>query len=59
MTLTLSIPVLRAKARAAFPAGHPVRTLLDNLPDVLTSEELAAIGPSILVLAATPAGREA
>ena len=49
------VPALRRKAAAAFPSGHPVRTLLENLPDVLTSEQLAAIGPSLIVLAATPA----
>jgi hypothetical protein len=57
--MTADIPALRAKARTAFPAGHPVRTLLDNLPDALTSEQLAAIGPSIMALAATPADQGA
>ena len=57
--MTADIPALRRKAAAAFPSGHPVRTLLENLPDVLTSEQLAAIGPSLIVLAATPASLEA
>lgn len=48
------VPALRRKAAAAFPSGHPVRALLENLPDVVTPEELAAIGPAILALAATP-----
>ncbi len=52
--MTPDLPALRAKARAAFPGGHPVRVLLENLPDTLTAEEFTAIGPSILVLAATP-----
>lgn len=52
--MTADVPALRRKARAAFPSDHPVRVLLDNLPDELTAEEFAAIGPSILVLGATP-----
>ncbi len=52
--MTTDLPALRAKARAAFPAGHPVRTVLESLPDTLTPAEFAAIGASILVLAANP-----
>jgi len=50
--VTPDLPALRTKARATFPSGHPVRVLLDNLPDELTAEEFSAIGPSVLALAA-------
>ncbi len=52
--MTPDLPALRAKAKTAFPADHPVRAILNNLPDSLTSEQFAAIGPSILVLASDP-----
>lgn len=48
------IPALRRKAAAAFPSGHPVRTLLESIPDTLTPDQIVAIGPSIMALAATP-----
>lgn len=52
--MTPNVPALRAKARAAFPAGHPVRTILESLPDALTPEQFATVAPSILVLASDP-----
>lgn len=55
--MTPDLPALRTKARAAFPSGHPVRVLLDNLPDGLTADEFSAIAPSILALTAEASPR--